>query len=95
MVKAGFCVTMTTVAGIGTPRHPAYCTITSFFFLLLFNAGRMWAHLLVWACLVPGWGVRGQGQGRSMTISALFDEDGEEIHELAFNHAVQVVNRNR
>ena len=32
---------------------------------------------------------------RTMTISAIFDEGGEVIHELAFQHAVQVVNRNR
>ena len=37
----------------------------------------------------------GQGPARSMTISAIFDEGGEEIHELAFKHAVQVVNKNR
>ena len=41
-------------------------------------------------------GVGGQApQPRTMTISAIFDEGGEEIHELAFQHAVQVVNRNR
>jgi len=37
----------------------------------------------------------GQGATRSMTISAIFDEGGDEMYELAFKHAVQVVNRNR
>jgi len=40
-------------------------------------------------------GVSTQTSARSMTISAIFDEGGDEIHELAFKHAVQVVNRNR
>ena len=55
----------------------------------------VWACLVVLgACLVSG--VTGQDSlPRSMTISAIFDEDGDEIHELAFKHAVQVVNRNR
>jgi len=49
--------------------------------------------MLFWLLFVVG-SVSGQGP-RSMTISAILDEDGDEIHELAFNHAVQVVNRNR
>ena len=35
------------------------------------------------------------GQTRTMTISAIFDQGGDPKHELAFKHAVQVVNRNR
>ena len=52
---------------------------------------------------VTGWmmvaglvsGASGQAVTRSMTISAIFDEGGDEMYELAFKHAVQVVNRNR
>ena len=32
---------------------------------------------------------------RQMTIAAIFDEGGNRHHEIAFNHAVQGVNRNR
>ena len=32
---------------------------------------------------------------RQMTIAAIFDEGGNSQHEIAFNHAVQGVNRNR
>ncbi len=39
--------------------------------------------------------VTGQTGPRTMTISAIFDQGGDPKHELAFKHAVQVVNRNR
>jgi hypothetical protein len=39
--------------------------------------------------------VAGQTGPRTMTISAIFDQGGDPKHELAFKHAVQVVNRNR
>ena len=61
--------------------------------LLITTLSIVSARMLFWFLLVVG-SVSGQGP-RSMTISAILDEDGDEIHELAFNHAVQVVNRNR
>ena len=37
----------------------------------------------------------GQAIPRQMTIAAVFDEGGDPKHELAFQHAVRSINRNR
>ena len=50
--------------------------------------------LLVVGLLWPRGG-EAQVPGRTMTISAIFDDDGDKFLELAFRHAVEVVNRNR
>merc|ERR1712128_228427 len=39
--------------------------------------------------------VTGQAMPRQMTIAAVFDQGGDQKHELAFRHAVQSINRNR
>ncbi len=52
----------------------------------------MTAWLLLVAAVTA---VTGQTGPRTMTISAIFDQGGDPKHELAFKHAVQVVNRNR
>ena len=39
--------------------------------------------------------VSGQTIPRQMTIAAVFDEGGDPKHELAFQHAVRSINRNR
>ena len=32
---------------------------------------------------------------RMMTIAAVFDEGGNKQHEIAFSHAVEMINKNR
>merc|ERR1711892_1202591 len=39
--------------------------------------------------------VVGQGRPKQMTIAAIFDQGGDPKHELAFNNAVESINRNR
>merc|ERR1712128_27330 len=39
--------------------------------------------------------VVGQGRPKQMTIAAIFDQGGDPKHELAFNNAVESMNRNR
>jgi hypothetical protein len=56
------------------------------------SAVRLTAWLLLAAVVTA---VTGQTGPRTMTISAIFDQGGDPKHELAFKHAVQVVNRNR
>ncbi len=51
----------------------------------------VWMTAGVWLAVA----VSGQTGPRTMTISAIFDQGGDPKHELAFKHAVQVVNRNR
>jgi len=46
--------------------------------------------VLVMSCLVVG-----QIRPKQMTIAAVFDQGGDPKHELAFNNAVQSINRNR
>ena len=48
------------------------------------------ALVLVMATMVVG-----QARPKQMTIAAIFDQGGDPKHELAFNHAVQSINRNR
>ena len=48
------------------------------------------ALVLVMSCLVVG-----QIRPKQMTIAAVFDQGGDPKHELAFNNAVQSINRNR
>ena len=51
--------------------------------------------LVAWALALGPPGSEGQVAGRTMTISAIFDDDGDKFLELAFKHAVDTVNRNR
>jgi hypothetical protein len=53
------------------------------------------AQLTAWLLVAVVTAVTGQTGPRTMTISAIFDQGGDPKHELAFKHAVQVVNRNR
>ena len=39
--------------------------------------------------------VRGQNMPRQMTVAAVFDQGGDMKYELAFKHAVQMINQNR
>merc|ERR1712106_552674 len=39
--------------------------------------------------------VVGQGRPKQVTIAAIFDQGGDPKHELAFNNAVESINRNR
>ena len=39
--------------------------------------------------------VRGQNMPRQMTVAAIFDQGGDMKYELAFKHAVQMINQNR
>ena len=58
------------------------------------KVGSLFAVALVALALGPS-GMMGQVPGRTMTISAIFDDDGDKFLELAFKHAVDTVNRNR
>jgi len=53
--------------------------------------------LVLWVALVLVMAslVTGQAMPRQMTIAAVFDQGGDQKHELAFRHAVQSINRNR
>jgi len=51
--------------------------------------------MLVLVILVLITTVSSQIRPKQMTIAAIFDEGGDPKHELAFNHAVQSINRNR
>ena len=39
--------------------------------------------------------VNGQNMPRQMTVAAIFDQGGDMKYELAFKHAVQMINQNR
>ena len=39
--------------------------------------------------------VGGQNMPRQMTVAAIFDQGGDMKYELAFKHAVQMINQNR
>ena len=39
--------------------------------------------------------VGGQNMPRQMTVAAIFDQGGDMSYELAFKHAVQMINQNR
>ena len=39
--------------------------------------------------------VGGQSMPRQMTVAAIFDQGGDMKYELAFKHAVQMINQNR
>ena len=40
-------------------------------------------------------GVGAQNMPRQMTVAAIFDQGGDMKYELAFKHAVQMINQNR
>ena len=50
---------------------------------------------LVMVALAGLVGVAAQNMPRQMTVAAIFDQGGDMKYELAFKHAVQMINQNR
>ena len=65
------------------------------------NLTRSWFKMevgmatLVMVALAGLVGVAAQNMPRQMTVAAIFDQGGDMKYELAFKHAVQMINQNR